>query len=87
MLLARFGLVVSLAGIMALGFASKRILDCLKLGIVSVGTTQLAQLAPGGRRVPVIEGWDKHMGRASTSLWVGFFLFGFGMLLQIFATL
>jgi len=87
MLLTRFGLIISLAGIIILGLASGRVIDSLKLGIASVGTTQLAQLAPGGRPVPVFEGWDKHTERVSVRLWVGFFLFGFGMLLQIFGTL
>ncbi|MGO9452692.1 MAG: hypothetical protein ACLQDV_16870 [Candidatus Binataceae bacterium] len=87
MLLTRFGLIVSLAGIMLLGLASRRIIDSLKLGIISVETTQLGQLASGGRAVPIFEGWDKHTERASVRLWVGFFLFGFGMLLQIFGTL
>jgi len=87
MLLARFGLIVSLAGIMLLGLASKRVIDSLKLGIASVETTQLGHLASGGGPVPVFEGWDKHTERASTRLWVGFFLFGFGMLLEIFGTL
>jgi len=87
MLLTRFGLIVSFAGIMLLGLASKRLIDSLKLGIADVETRQLGQLAPGGRPVSVLEGWDKHTEHESARLWVGFFLFGSGMLLQIFGTL
>lgn len=87
MLLTRFGLVVSFAGIMVFGLASKGVIDSLKLGIAGVESTQLGQLAPGGRPLPVFEGWDKRSERASTCLWVGFLLFGFGTLLQIFGTL
>jgi len=46
MLLIKLGLLFSLAGIVVLAWASKRVIDSLKLGIAGVETTQLGHSLP-----------------------------------------
>jgi hypothetical protein len=77
------GLVITLIGIVILGWGSKRMIDTLKLAIGGVETTLLATLTPSPQRVPVFEGWEQHVTNSNRILLIGFLTVAVGIIVQI----